>query len=197
MDARRKVGRPKLLASAERSPKWSELLRWLDGGGLSQSGTGAGPAGRPGRGAEGRVYLFVLRQGPRRMAASPRRGRQTGQRRAGGEWGTNQTAVSATKDMGGDTAGHSGRAGARLPGGRITRIRRSSSLTAAAVTPGQLCGLDAIRSHPWWDSPGAMDANLEAFDSCVLAFRHHEPTCPFVRPCSDQAARLRWGDSVC
>lgn len=157
MDARRKVGRPKLLASAERSPKWSELLRWLDGGGLSQSGTGAGPAGRPGRGAEGRVYLFVLRQGPRRMAASPRRGRQTGQRRAGGEWGTNQTAVSATKDMGGDTAGHSGRAGARLPGGRITRIRRSSSLIAAAVTSRANCVVSTpsaaihggIHREPW------------------------------------------------
>jgi hypothetical protein len=82
------VGRPGAPSSCkcgEESKKWSELLRWFDGGGLSQSGTGAGPAGRPGRGAEGRVYLFVLRQGPRRMAASSRGGRQTGQRRAGGE----------------------------------------------------------------------------------------------------------------
>jgi hypothetical protein len=75
--------------------------------------------------------------------------------------------------MGGDTlvtSGHSGRAGARLPGGRITYQAVELANSGRGHLPGQLCGLDAIRGHPWlwWYSPGAVDANLEAFDSCFL-----------------------------
>jgi hypothetical protein len=100
--------------------------------------------------------------------------------------------------MGGDTLVTSGRAGARLPGGRITRIRRSSSLTAAAVTSRANCVVSTpSAANPWWYSPGAMDVNLEALDSCFLAVSSPRANLSFEAlsvHAPDQAARLRWGD---